>query len=112
MLIIMYIQTIVVFYTLVVFFKYFAIQFKISFYNMASRSLWNSTSDESFHSDVVPEIDFMYSIKESENKDAGCIFCSGKFSEDERGEIWIKSFSCSLWAHPLPPADNAISLNL
>ena len=33
---------------------------------MACRALWNTTSDESLHSDVLSEIDFMYSIKESE----------------------------------------------
>ena len=33
---------------------------------MESLSLWNSTSDEPFRSDVEPEIDFMYSTKESE----------------------------------------------
>ena len=66
---------------------------------MACQALWNTISDESFHSDVLFEIDFMYSTKESENKDAECIFYNGKFSEDERGEIWIKCFSCSLWVH-------------
>ena len=65
---------------------------------MVFLALWNTTSDESFHSDVLSEIDFIYSNKESENKDAECIFCNGKFSKDERGEIWIKCFSCSLWA--------------
>ena len=34
----------------------------------------------------------MYSTKESENKDGECIFCNGKFSEDE-GEICIKCFN-------------------
>ena len=70
---------------------------------MACRELWNNISDESFHSDVLSEIYFMYSTKESENKDAECILCNVtenvKFSEDERGEIWIKGFSCSLCAH-------------
>ena len=64
---------------------------------MACLALWNTTSDESFHSDVLSGIDFMYSTKESENKNAECIFCNGKFSEDERGKIWVKCFSCSLW---------------
>ena len=58
--------------------------------------LWNITSDESFHSDTLSEIDFMYSTKESESKDAECFFSNGKYSEDEREEIWIKYFSCSL----------------
>ena len=66
---------------------------------MTCRALWNATNDESFHSDVLSEIDFMSSTKESENKDTECVFCNGKFFEDERTEIWIKSFSCSLWAH-------------
>ena len=49
--------------------------------------------------DVLSETDFMYSTKEPENKDAECIFCNGKFSEDEREENWVKCFSCSLWVH-------------
>ena len=65
----------------------------------ACQTLWNTTSVESFHSDVLYEIGSMYLIKESVNKDFECIFCDGKFSEDERGEIWIKCFSYSLWRH-------------
>ena len=45
---------------------------------------------------VLSEIDFMYSIKESENKGAEYISCNGKFSDDEQGEIWIKCFSWTL----------------
>ena len=63
---------------------------------MACQALWNTTSDGSFHSDVLSQIDFMYSTKESENKDAECIFCNGKFSKDEQEEIWIKCFSWTL----------------
>ena len=66
---------------------------------MLCRALWITTSDEPFHSDVLSEIDFMYSTEESENKDVECVFCNGKFSEDERGKIWIKYFSCSLREH-------------
>ena len=54
---------------------------------MDYQALWNATSNESLHSDVLSEIDFMYSTKKSENKDAECIFCNGKFFKDERGEI-------------------------
>ena len=66
---------------------------------MACWALWNTTSDESFHSDVLPDIDFMYSTKETEDKDAEHIFCKEKFSENERREIWmwwIKCFSFSV----------------
>ena len=66
---------------------------------MACRALWNTTSGELFHSDVLSEVDFIYSTKELETKDDKCIFCNRKFSKDERGEISIKCFSCSLWAH-------------
>ena len=37
---------------------------------MACRALWITTCDESFHFDVLSEIDFIYSTKKSENKDA------------------------------------------
>ena len=39
---------------------------------------------------VLSEIDFMYSTKESEYKDAECIFRNGKFSENKHLEILIK----------------------
>ena len=75
---------------------------------MACRALWNAVSDESFHSDLLSETDFMHSIKESENKDVKCIFCDEKFFEDERREIWIKCFSCSLWGYlDFTEAENA-----
>ena len=38
----------------------------------------------------------MYSTTESENKDTECIFCHGKFSNDEQREIWITCFSWTL----------------
>ena len=57
-----------------------------------------------FHSDALSEIDFMYSTKESENKPVECIFCNGKFSEDEREE---NCFKC-LWGHlDFTAAENA-----
>ena len=63
---------------------------------MAYRAVWNTINYESYHSDVLSETDFMYSTKESEHKDAECIICNGKFSEEEQGEIWIKCFSWTL----------------
>ena len=54
---------------------------------MECRALLNITSDESFHSDVLSEIDFMYSTKESGKKEAECVFYNGNFFEDEGGEI-------------------------
>ena len=66
---------------------------------MACLALWNITSGESFRSNVLSEIDFMYSTKESENKESECIFFKGKFFEDDLGEIWIECFQCFLWAY-------------
>ena len=63
------------------------IDLKIYFPRWHVRELWITTRDESFHSDVFSEINFMYWTKESGNNDAECIFCNGKFSEDERGKI-------------------------
>ena len=51
---------------------------------MTYRALWNTTNDEPFHSDILSEIDFMHSTKESKNNDDECILCSGKFSKDEQ----------------------------
>ena len=45
---------------------------------------------------VLSKTDFMYSTKESKNKDGDCILFNGKFSEDEKGEIRIKCFSWTL----------------
>ena len=64
---------------------------------MACPALWNSTSDESVLSNVLPKIGLTFSTEESQNKDAECIFCNGKFSKDEQGEIWIRYFS---WTSP------------
>ncbi|GFU38686.1 hypothetical protein TNCV_434811 [Trichonephila clavipes] len=42
---------------------------------------------KSFHSDGSSVMDFMPSINELKNNDAECIFCKGKFSEDQRKKI-------------------------
>ncbi|KAJ8721007.1 hypothetical protein PYW08_006472 [Mythimna loreyi] len=31
--------------------------------------------------------------------DTECIFCNAQFSNDTRGEIWVKCQSCDMWAH-------------
>ena len=49
---------------------------------MAFWTMWNTISDDSFHSDALSEIGFVYLTKESKNKDIQCIFYNGKFSED------------------------------
>ena len=64
-----------------------SINLKVIFQDGVSGIMECSISDESIHSDVLSEINFMNSTKESENKDAECIFSNGKFSEDQLGEI-------------------------
>ncbi|CAH1985423.1 unnamed protein product [Acanthoscelides obtectus] len=34
-----------------------------------------------------------------DDEDASCLFCNGMFSEDTRGEVWVKCFQCFMWAH-------------
>ena len=55
-----------------------------------------SISDNTVDSKIIQAQKQASKIIQSENKDAECIFCNGKFSEDEQGEIWIKCFSWTL----------------
>lgn len=57
-----------------------------------------SGDDEPFHSDVSSQLGFVPFTVPDDN-DADCLFCDGKFSEDRRGEVWVKCLACSLWAH-------------
>ncbi|KAK4882781.1 hypothetical protein RN001_006100 [Aquatica leii] len=34
-----------------------------------------------------------------DDKDATCLFCDGPFSEDHRGELWVRCVMCNMWAH-------------
>ncbi|GBM69656.1 hypothetical protein AVEN_124440-1 [Araneus ventricosus] len=34
-----------------------------------------------------------------DSRKATCIFCDGKFSEDTRGEVWVKCVVCQMLAH-------------
>lgn len=34
-----------------------------------------------------------------DDHDAACLFCDGRFSDDQRGELWIQCFMCNQWAH-------------
>ncbi|GBL73442.1 hypothetical protein AVEN_159446-1 [Araneus ventricosus] len=34
-----------------------------------------------------------------DSRKATCIFCDGKFSEDTRGEVWVKCVMCQMLAH-------------
>ena len=33
------------------------------------------------------------------DEDAQCFFCNGKYSEDKRGEEWVKCLICEMWVH-------------
>lgn len=33
------------------------------------------------------------------DEDAECFFCNGKYSEDKRGEEWVKCLICEMWVH-------------
>ncbi|GBM79487.1 hypothetical protein AVEN_57326-1 [Araneus ventricosus] len=34
-----------------------------------------------------------------DSREATCIFCDGKFSEDTHGKAWVKCVMCQMWAH-------------
>lgn len=56
---------------------------------------WSSSSDSG------PEPDYQDSddLEENLEEDAICIFCETPYSEDVRGEEWVKCHSCYKWAH-------------
>lgn len=68
-----------------------------------SFKLEDSSSDEDEHASIssgTSELEIIPGITPSQNhEDAECIFCSGKFSEDSSGELWIMCLMCNLWAH-------------
>ncbi|GBM79432.1 hypothetical protein AVEN_213288-1 [Araneus ventricosus] len=43
--------------------------------------------------------DINLDINDGDKPDSTCIFCNGKFSEDTRGEVWVKCVMCQMWAH-------------
>ncbi|GBM97071.1 hypothetical protein AVEN_134360-1 [Araneus ventricosus] len=49
-------------------------------------------------SDVDINLDINVGDK-PDSSEATCIFCDGKFSEDTRGEVWVKCVMCQMWAH-------------
>ncbi|GFV50744.1 hypothetical protein TNCV_2214051 [Trichonephila clavipes] len=78
------------------------VELKDSFFKTACRALWiirYSMIPDTFHFDVSHVIDSIPSTEESEKKDTECIYCNGKFPEDQHWKIWIQCFSCLLWAH-------------
>ena len=66
-----------------------------------SRQLFQDESsgdEQSFRSDVWSEMDFLpYCTPDDE--DAVCLLCNGKYSEDGRGEEWIKCLMSAMWAY-------------
>ena len=45
-------------------------------------------------------IDKIYkSTGESEDEDAQCLQCGGYYSDDKKGEQWVKCIKCCEWAH-------------
>ncbi|GBL90760.1 hypothetical protein AVEN_215503-1 [Araneus ventricosus] len=66
---------------------------------------YDSSSDSSDHYDpplVVSDDDINVDINDGDKPDsrkANCIFCDGKFSEDTRGEVWVKCVMCQMLAH-------------
>ncbi|GBL96837.1 hypothetical protein AVEN_118957-1, partial [Araneus ventricosus] len=66
---------------------------------------YDSSSDSSDYYDpplMDSDDDVNLDINDGDKPDsrkATCIFCDGKFSEDTRGEEWVKCVMCQMWAH-------------
>ncbi|GBM33129.1 hypothetical protein AVEN_56762-1 [Araneus ventricosus] len=66
---------------------------------------YDSSSDSSDYYDpslVDSDDDINLDINDGNKPDsrkATCIFCDGKFSEDTRGEVWVKCVMCQMLAH-------------
>ncbi|XP_063216887.1 uncharacterized protein LOC134527855 isoform X1 [Bacillus rossius redtenbacheri] len=58
----------------------------------------SNSDNQTFISDKSSELDFI-PTSTPDSGDAECIFCQGMFSQDSRGEVWVRCLSCSLWAH-------------
>jgi hypothetical protein len=61
-----------------------------------------TTSDTPSDSDTdlaVPLADD--STEEDMEKDADCVFCTGRFSEDSNAEEWVRCAKYCIWAHTL-----------
>ncbi|GBM53410.1 hypothetical protein AVEN_73439-1 [Araneus ventricosus] len=75
----------------------------------STKKRYNSSSDSSDYldpslvdSDDDINLDINLDINDGDKPDsreATCIFCDGKFSEDTRGEVWVKCVMCQMWAH-------------
>lgn len=55
------------------------------------------TDTSEFEDDVVQLEDSDEDL--SEDEDAECLFCAGRFSEDNEGEDWIRCCKCFKWSH-------------
>ncbi|GBM11847.1 hypothetical protein AVEN_26773-1 [Araneus ventricosus] len=66
---------------------------------------YDSSSDSSDYYDpplVDSDDDINLDINDGykpDSRKATCIFCDGKFSEDTRGEVWVKCVMCQMLAH-------------
>ncbi|KAJ9601585.1 hypothetical protein L9F63_000257 [Diploptera punctata] len=45
------------------------------------------------------ERELIYSEFGADDADAECLFCTGLYSEDTRGEKWAQCINCHRWAH-------------
>lgn len=59
----------------------------------------DSDDEEEMHFDTDSEPDAVIGQEAPDSEDAECMFCNSLFSQDTRGETWIKCLMCGLWAH-------------
>lgn len=57
---------------------------------------------ESTYSDIdsgESVLDTPFGVTKPDQDDAACLFCESLFSNDSKGELWVKCMICEMWAH-------------
>lgn len=65
----------------------------------SKKGLIDSDDEEEIHFDTDSDPDAVIGQEAPDAADVECMFCNCLFSQDARGETWIKCFMCGFWAY-------------
>jgi len=66
------------------------------------RVFWDPTpSNTPSDSDTDLAVPYADDWTEEEEQDSDCVYCTGRFSEDQYGEEWIRCVKYCRWAHTI-----------
>jgi hypothetical protein len=66
------------------------------------RMCWNPLpSDTPSDLDTKLTVHLANDSTEEDEQDADCVYCTGRVSEDHKGQEWIRCATCFRWAHTL-----------